>query len=173
MLAALPCLSAAVSAQQDWKADFERQLPYLGHRNWILIVDKAYPAQSAEGIDVFYTNDDIRNVTPYVLEQIDRADHIRPVIYTDKELEYMTDRDAAQVESLKNDYNELFGSYPRQSILHGDVFPKIDSAARQFSIIILKTNTLIPYSSVFIELDCGYWDTKSEQALRERIGRGG
>jgi hypothetical protein len=170
MLAVLPYLSTFANAQ-DWKADFERQLPHLGHRNWILIVDKAYPAQSAEGIEVFYTDDDIQNVTPYVLEKINAADHIRPVIYTDKELEYLTDKEAKDADKLKSAYKQLFTNYPTHSIWHNDVFPKIDKAAEQFAIIILKTKTLIPYSSVFIELDCGYWDEKSEQALRDRIDR--
>ena len=33
------------------------------------------------------------------------------------------------------------------------------------------TNTAIPYSSVFMELQPGYWDADSEQHLREKIQR--
>ena len=33
-----------------WKQEFEQLLPKLGHRNWILVVDQAYPLQSAQGI---------------------------------------------------------------------------------------------------------------------------
>ena len=35
----------------SWKKEFEEILPMLGHRNWILVVDKAYPMQSADGIE--------------------------------------------------------------------------------------------------------------------------
>ncbi|MHB8337415.1 MAG: sialate O-acetylesterase [Ignavibacteriaceae bacterium] len=28
---------------ENWETTFDAQLPLLGHRNWILIVDKAFP----------------------------------------------------------------------------------------------------------------------------------
>jgi hypothetical protein len=33
-------------------------------------------------------------------------------------------------------------------------------------VLILKTDLTLPYTSVFIELDCGYWGPEKEQALR-------
>ncbi|WP_018627727.1 hypothetical protein [Niabella aurantiaca] len=30
-----------------WQEQFRDQLPLLGHRNWIIIADKAYPQQNA------------------------------------------------------------------------------------------------------------------------------
>ncbi len=38
-------------------------------------------------------------------------------------------------------------------------------------MLLLKTRQVIPYSSVFVELQCGYWDDRAEQALRASIGR--
>jgi hypothetical protein len=35
-----------LSAQTGWQAKLDHDLPLLGHRNWILIVDSAYPLQS-------------------------------------------------------------------------------------------------------------------------------
>jgi hypothetical protein len=51
--------------------------------------------------------------------------------------------------------------------LHDTVFVKMDAAAKLFSITVLKTEEVIPYSSVFIELDCAYWGGDKEQALRK------
>jgi hypothetical protein len=31
---------------------------------------------------------------------------------------------------------------------------------------VLKTNMTLPYTSVFIELDCGYWSPEAEARLR-------
>ncbi len=31
--------------QSDWKQQLNKELPLLGHRNWILVVDKAFPLQ--------------------------------------------------------------------------------------------------------------------------------
>jgi hypothetical protein len=41
-----------------------------------------------------------------------------------------------------------------------------NSSAEKFHVLILKTNMTLPYTSVFIELDCGYWSAEAEARLR-------
>jgi hypothetical protein len=43
----------------------------------------------------------------------------------------------------------------------------MDKAAKLFSITVLKTEEVIPYSSVFLELDCSYWGAEKEKKLRD------
>jgi hypothetical protein len=45
----------------------------------------------------------------------------------------------------------------------------LDAASKLFKVFILKTDEVIPYTSVFMQLDCGYWNTESEKHLRERM----
>ena len=42
-------------------------------------------------------------------------------------------------------------------------------ANRSFDVLIIRTTSALPYSSVFIELQPGYWDAEAEQKLRERM----
>jgi hypothetical protein len=35
--------------------------------------------------------------------------------------------------------------------------------------LIVKTDMTIPYTSVFFELDCGYWNAGAEERLRQAI----
>ena len=44
---------------------------------------------------------------------------------------------------------------------------KIDKASKLFKTLVIKTNQVIPYSSVFIELDCDYWSRDKEKQLRQ------
>jgi hypothetical protein len=37
---------------------------------------------------------------------------------------------------------------------------------------VLKTNATIPYSSIFIRLNCKYWSDDAEQRLRARMAAG-
>jgi hypothetical protein len=46
----------------EWKAQLQSQLSEFGHRNWILIVDKAYPSQNSLGVITIDTHDDLLNV---------------------------------------------------------------------------------------------------------------
>jgi hypothetical protein len=47
-------------------------------------------------------------------------------------------------------------------LAHEEIIARLDRAGKLFRILILKSTLAIPYSSVFLELDCGYW---SEEAV--------
>ena len=44
--------------------------------------------KTAEGVDMIYAEEELLNVLKLPLKLIDENNHIRPIIYTDKELEY-------------------------------------------------------------------------------------
>ena len=56
-----------------------------------------------------------------------------------------------------------------QTILHEAVFAKFDEASKLFKIVVLKTNETIPYTSVFLQLDCSYWNAEKGKKLREKM----
>jgi hypothetical protein len=52
---------------------------------------------------------------------------------------------------------------------HDEIIAKLDKSAEVFQVLILKTTMTIPYTSVFFELDCGYWSAAAEKRLRTAI----
>jgi hypothetical protein len=54
---------------------------------------------------------------------------------------------------------------------HEQLIAKVNEAASAFQVVIVKTNTTLPYTSVFLELDCAYWDDEREALLRAAMGR--
>jgi len=42
-------------------------------------------------------------------------------------------------------------------------------ANRSYDVLVIRTNTALPYTSVFIELQPAYWDADSEGRLRDRM----
>ncbi|MFR9661541.1 MAG: hypothetical protein SNF60_05695 [Rikenellaceae bacterium] len=151
-----------------WRSEFERVLPLLGHRNWILVVDKAYPLQSAAGMTYLNSAEPIDKVLKYVVESIDKSSHIKPIIYTDKELGALEQFGGAEAEMVGTIRSALAGVQV-QSILHDEVFAKLDAASKLFNVVVIKTESTVAYSSVFIELDCGYWSEEREQRLRASL----
>jgi len=83
--------------QSDWKSALTETLPLMGHRNWIIIADAAFPLQSADGIKTIYCNDHQLNVVKAVMMQLKNSKHIKPGIFTDRELDFVTENQSAGV----------------------------------------------------------------------------
>lgn len=149
-----------------WNETFLNRLPALGHRNWIAIVDSAYPEQTSEGIETVVTYADQLGVVEAVLEALAQAKHVRPIVYVDAELPHVPEADAKGIEAYRKDLAKTLGDRPVQRVPHGEIINKLDAAGAKFRVLVLKTNLALPYTSVFIELDCAYWSADAEQRLR-------
>jgi hypothetical protein len=104
-------LYALPANAQAWQSHLADELPLMGHRNWILVVDSAYPEQVGPGIETIETNADQLDVVRKVLTAIQNSIHVRPVIFTDAELPFVPDQEApgvsdyrAKITSLLHDY---------------------------------------------------------------------
>jgi len=104
-----------------------------------------------------------------VLDQLNKAKHVRPVLFTDAELKVVPETDAAGVTAYREALSSLLGKTEVQSLPHGEIISKLDEAGKTFHVLVLKTNMTIPYTSVFISLECGYWSADAEKRLREKM----
>jgi hypothetical protein len=170
LLLALPSvLAAQPPASSDWKAKVSEAMPLLGHRNWILIVDSAYPLQSATGIETIETNTGELEVVRHVLGAIDRSIHVRPVISLDAELPFVPEEDAPGATTYRTEIGDLLRAYPVASLPHDRIIANIEEASKHFNVLVLKTKMTVPYTSVFIRLDCKYWSAEAEKRLRAKM----
>ena len=159
-----------VPKDKKWKNQLDSIMPSLGHRNWVLIVDSAYPLQNSAGMEYINSNEDLLPVLKYALSAIRGSGHIRPVVFTDEELGYITTRQVPELTGFLAMKTKILERQKVQTILHDSVFKKLDTEAKLFKVLVIKTNEKIPYSSVFLQLDCAYWDAKNEKEMRDRIG---
>ena len=157
------------SAQQDWKARVTQTMPLMGHRNWILVVDSAYPLQSSPGVETIETNANHVDVLRYVLASINSSIHVRPLIFMDKELPFVPDDDASGASAYREQVQKILADYTIESLPHERVIRQIDETSKEFHVLVLKTTMTVPYSSVFIRLDCKYWSADAEKRMRQRM----
>jgi len=165
-----PNITFTVNDSKEWKKEFTEKLSLLGHRNWIIVADKAFPQQTATGIEYMDTHEKIGPVLEVVLAELKKAGHVEPLIYQDKELQYLTDGQSKGIDAFKTGITKIIGATPAQTILHDSVFTKLDQSSKLFKVLVLKTDELLPYTSVFIQLNCAYWNGDSEKNLREKMG---
>lgn len=160
---------ARSQTMSDWEVSLRRILPHYGHRNWIVIADAAYPDQSNPGIETISTGNDHLEVLKKVLSVLAGQQHVRPVIYTDHELARVPEADAPGVNAYRIALSNLLGKQGNQALSHDEIISRIDKAASLFRVLILKTNLCIPYTSVFLNLECGYWTAGAEARLRSSL----
>jgi hypothetical protein len=157
------------AATPDWNTRLASAMPLLGHRNWILVVDSAYPLQTSAGVETIETNATQLEVTRAVLGEIEKSIQVRPIVFMDAELPFVTDSDARGASAYRRDIAELLRKYPAQSQPHEKLISDVDEAGKTFHVLVLKTNMTIPYTSLFIRLDCKYWSADQETNLRKKM----
>ncbi len=157
------------STPPSWEEKLAQELPALGHRNWIVVADSAFPLQISPGIEVVVSGQDHFSVLEDVLKAIDRSRHIRPKIYLDKELSFVTEDLAAGIDACRSRLDGLLAGREATPVLHEELIARLDQAGRTFRILMIKTNLDLPYTSVFMELDCGYWSPENEARMREKM----
>jgi len=161
--------TASGGSGEEWRVRLHQSMPLLGHRNWILVVDSAYPLQTSPGVETIETDGSEVDVVREVLQEVDRSIHVRPVLYMDAELPFVTENDAPGVEQYRREIRGVLGDRRVSSIPHEAALGKIDEAGKTFHVLVLKTRLAIPYTSVLIQLDCKYWSADAEARLRQAM----
>jgi D-ribose pyranose/furanose isomerase RbsD len=169
----LAFMSATVLGQPAWERKLQKELPLLGHRNWIVVADSAYPQQTAPGIETVYADEDQVKVVTKVLQVLGKTRHVKPIIYTDAELKQVPEKNAQGINAYREHLTEALGDRPVQVLPHEQIIAKLDEAGKTFKVLVIKTPLTLPYTSVFFQLDCGYWNAESEAELRSAIKAAG
>lgn len=157
------------SADLDWRGKLHQTLQVFGHRNWIVVVDSAYPLQNAPGIQVVAADADQTEVVKEVLAAVRTARHVRPKVYVDTELAFVPETDAKGIGAYRDRLKVILGNQ-ENPVPHEQLIRRLQEASTGFQILILKTSLTLPYTSVFVELECGYWNDAAEARLRRAMG---
>ncbi|MGO9338115.1 MAG: RbsD/FucU domain-containing protein [Terracidiphilus sp.] len=162
-------MSEFATAATGWETRFAELLPLFGHRNWIVVADAAYPAQAKAGIETIVAVEGQVNVLRKVLNAIAKSKHVRTHVYLDDELRFVPEGDAPGVGNYREELDGLLTNCTPSLLPHEQIIARLDQSAQLFRILIVKTDMAIPYTSVFFEFDCGYWNADAEQRLRQAI----
>jgi D-ribose pyranose/furanose isomerase RbsD len=152
-----------------WTDTLAADIPALGHRNWIVVADSAFPLQISPGIETIVTNEDHFAVLAKVLKAVDAAKHLRPKFWLDKELGFVTEDLAPGADEARRRLDEALKGRGAKPVLHEELIARLDQVGKTFKIVMVKTTLAVPYTTVFLELDCGYWGPEAEAKMREKM----
>src|SRR5208337_892772 len=96
----------------DWERELYTLLPLYGHRNWIVVADSAYPAQSRPGIETIVAEAEQIEVVQVVHDAITASRHARANVYVDAELQFVAEKDAPGVADYRQQLDKvLYGAH--------------------------------------------------------------
>lgn len=159
--------AATSQPAKPWLGTLRHELNYLGARNWIVVAEAAFPIQSRRGLRVIQIDGEIPEIVDGVEQVIEEKHHVKPRLYV-----------TSEIGSVPYDYAPGIKNFRKQlkSALHGRETVELDNemlmrmlndTSKTYRVLVIKSRTALPYSSVFMELGSGYWDAESESALRE------
>lgn len=153
-----------------WLQRLNEVLPGLGHRNWIILADAAYPEMASPGIVTLSSGQSLLPVLKEVMDLLKAADHVRPDVVLDREWFELTDDECPGISRLRDEAQPLFAGLKVEPVWHADLLKSLSEISQIYTIFVIKTTSTIPYTSVFLRLECGYWGEEQERRFRERLG---
>lgn len=157
------------TADPGWKTFLQERLPLLGHRNWIVVTDMAYPLQTKPGVEMVFAPESYAEVLSFVRRSIEEADHVYPHVYQDQELAYLQEDQCAGIEAFRTSVDGVLVADSVMALPHERLLGKLDSISTLYRVLVVKTSLTMPYTSTFFELDCRYWDAGQQKKLSGRM----
>ena len=167
----LPMLTGCANSpvRKPWMNTIRHELGHLGARNWVVIAEAAFPIQSLQGIKVIQLDADIPEVLDGLEDVIAENHYVKPRVYVAAELESVPDDYAPGVNAYKKSFKEALHGRETVSLDHQMLMRLLADTGKSYRVLVIKTRTAMPYSTVFVELGSGYWDAESEAALRTNM----
>lgn len=159
-------------APMPWQQQIANALPIFGSGNWVIIASTDFPLLSVNGVETIRVPDGLAAAVNSMEGIFQMSSRIRPTFHLASELDFA----AKQNDDAKAYMDELAKILPETGVTKmpaADILQTIIDTAVMKRILVLKTDSMIPYGSVAIELAPGFWSPEQEQALRDAMKAGG
>ncbi len=172
LLGAIIILLSACQPSADlktWQHPVRQQIQQLGNRNWIVIAEASFPAHNLPGITQVTAEDEIPEVVDFVFETLEATQNVRSKVFLTRELSSVENDYAPGIEEFREKLDTALHGHDPSYLDQQSLLTLLETANRKFTVLVIRTPTALPYSSVFFELQPGYWDAESEDHLREAL----
>lgn len=156
---------------QGWRDALAMQTAQLGYRNWIVVAEASFPAHSRPGVRQINANEEIPAVVDEVLRTLEQTEHVTPRVYVARELRAVENDFAPGIDEFREQLKPAMHAHETTELENQSLVTLIEDATKSFDVLVIRTTTALPYTSVFMELQPGYWSADSESALRDKLDR--
>ena len=142
---------AAVADDGDRKVDdrwarvVETKLAAYGHRNWVAVVDSAYPLQVSPGMEMLVVGGEHLDVVQHVLDRIEKSRHVRPKGLPRRRVALRRRAPCCGgIARWRGDLKRLLGRRPVMSLPHAKLLGMLEATATKYNVLVLKTKLRTP-----------------------------
>ncbi len=152
-----------------WAGTVEREVDALGIQNWIIVAESSFPVVTRGGVRTLVVDGEIPQIVDFIVNHLEKSETVTPSFNTARELSFVSNDRAPGIDYLREQLNKSLHGHQVRQMDNRSLILLAHSDASKYAILVLKSKTSLPYSSVFIELDSGYWDRESEDRLRQEM----
>lgn len=146
-----------------------REVEALGNRNWIVIADESFPLHTRRGVRTLLVDKEAPAVLSGVIDVLESQQHVRPIFYRTRELGFVENDSAPGIDMYRESITSALRGYSIRELQYRSLAVVLEDESKTFAVLVIKTKTALPYSSIFIELDSGYWDSRQERDMRSAM----
>jgi hypothetical protein len=147
----------------------EREVDALGIQNWIIVAESSFPVVTHGGVRTLVVDGEIPQIVDFIVNHLEKSETVTPSFNTARELSFVSNDRAPGIDYLREKLNKSLHGHQVRQMDNRSLILLAHSDASKYAVLVLKSKTSLPYSSVFIELDSGYWDRESEDRLRQEM----
>jgi len=162
---------AMIPQHGGWREELAMRASQLGYRNWIVIAEASFPAHSRPGVRQVNANEEIPVVLDEVLRTLERTEHVTPRLYVAREMRSLENDYAPGIDEFQKRLKQSMHAHETTELEQQSLLTLMEDTSKTFEVLVIRTNTALPYTSVFLELQPGYWNADSESALRDKLER--
>ena len=163
------CGSGPDRTPPPWAGTVEREVDALGIQNWIIVAESSFPVVSRGGVRTLVVDSEIPEIVDFVVNHLEKSETVTPSFNTARELPFVSNDRAPGIDQFRKKLDEALHGHQVLQMDNRSLTLLAHSDASKYAVLVLKSKTALPYSSVFIELDSGYWDRDSEDRLRQEM----
>jgi hypothetical protein len=152
-----------------WRWELQNHIAHLGARNWIVVAESSFPAHSRKGVEQTVSSREIPATLDEVLRTLEMTERVAPRIFTTRELHYIENDQAPGIDEFRTALESALHGHSTTQLDYKALLLLLEDAEKTFDVLVIRTPTTLPYTSIFIELRPGYWDADAETQLRRRI----
>lgn len=139
-----------------WAGIVEREVDALGIQNWIIVAESSFPVVSGLGVRTLVLDSEIPQIVDCIVNHLEKSESVAPSFNTALELSFVSNDRGPGIDYLREQHNEALHGHQVRQMDNRSLTLLAHSDASKYAILVLKSKTALPYSSVFIELDSGY-----------------